>query len=299
MLMFSVTFILFMSNILFTQWRYREIEKLSRYLRKISSGNFYLDVRDNNEGELSILKSEIYKVTNILSEYANHLERNKQHLTEAISDISHQLKTPLTSMTVMTDLLAQSDLPRQKHEEFTHHIHTQLKRLDWLVTSLLKLSKLDSGTVNFNRESIQMKHILEQVLESLLVPIDVKQLKVKIEGSEHVRLFADFAWTKEALINILKNCIEHSPERGEILLRFSQNALYTEILIADQGSGIAKEDLPYIFKRFYKGKHASDQSVGIGLALAHRIITEQGGDIEVFSEVGRGSEFRIKFYRKK
>src|SRR5690625_3715897 len=187
-LIFAITLLFILSNFLFTYWRYREIAKLSNYLREISSGNFSLDVRDNAEGELSILKSEIYKVTNILSEHANHLERNKQYLTQAISDISHQLKTPLTSMTVMTDLLAQPHLSAKKHEEFTNNIHTQLERLNWLVTSLLKLSKLDSGTVQFKRDSVNLNKLLKQSVESLSVPIDVKQQTVTVEGDEEISL---------------------------------------------------------------------------------------------------------------
>src|SRR5699024_5209104 len=117
----------------------------------ISGGKFSLDIRDNDEGELSILKNEIYKVTNILSEHAAHMEQNKQHLTSAISDISHQLKTPLTSMTVMADLLDRPNIPQVKRLEFIDHIHKQLERLNWLVSTLLKLSKLDSGTAVFRR----------------------------------------------------------------------------------------------------------------------------------------------------
>jgi len=297
-LIFAITLLFILSNFLFTYWRYREIAKLSNYLREISSGNFSLDVRDNYEGELSILKSEIYKVTNILSQHADHLERNKQHLTNAISDISHQLKTPLTSMIVMADLLDQPDLPLEKRQQFISNIHKQLDRLNWLVTSLLKLSKLDSGTVNFNRDEINVKDLLNQSLESLLIPIDIKRQNVKVFGDEETVIFGDLQWTKEAVINILKNCIEHTPKAGEVSLTYSVNVLYTEIIIADNGRGIAKEDLPYIFQRFYKGKHAREQSVGIGLALAQRIITNQGGDIEVSSEVGRGTQFHIKFYHK-
>jgi len=296
--MFAITLLLILSNFLFTYWRYREIERLSNYLRKISSGNFSLDVRDNDEGELSILKSEIYKVTNILSQHANHLEGNKQHLTNAISDISHQLKTPLTSMTVMADLLNQPDLPLERRQQFITNIQKQLDRLNWLVTSLLKLSKLDSGTVNFNQDEINVKELLDQSLESLLIPIDVKGQEIKIYGDEKTIIFGDMQWMKEAIINILKNCIEHTPEAGEISLTYSDNVLYTEIIIADNGPGIAKEDLPYIFQRFYKGKHAREQSVGIGLALAYRIITDQGGDIEVLSAEGQGTQFRMKFYHQ-
>ena len=138
-------------SLLFTKWRYREIEKLSVYLREISSGNDTLDVRDNQEGELSILKNDIYKVTRMLSEHRSLLQRDKLQLTDAISDISHQLKTPLTSMTVMADLLSATDLPPAKRTEFTHHIRIQLERIDWLVSSLLKLSKMDAKTIPFKK----------------------------------------------------------------------------------------------------------------------------------------------------
>lgn len=283
---------------LFTKWRYYEIEKLSNYLRDISNGNYSLDVRDNAEGELSILKSEIFKVTNMLSEHGAHLQQDKAHLMNAISDISHQLKTPLTSMMVMADILEDPQLPVSKRMEFTNIIHVQLERLDWLVSSLLKLSKIDAGTVYFKKDSIFVKDLLEASLESVLIPMDIKQQKVNVEGKESISIIGDLHWTKEALINILKNCVEHTPEGGEIEIFYSENVLFTEIIMKDNGKGIPKEDLPYIFQRFYKGKYASEESVGIGLAMAHRIITSQGGDIEVSSEVGKGTQFHIKFYHQ-
>ncbi|HLS07070.1 MAG TPA: HAMP domain-containing sensor histidine kinase [Bacillota bacterium] len=297
-LILTVVAVLLLVSLIFTRWRYREIEKLINYLREISSGNYSLDVRDNAEGELSVLKNEIYKVTTILSEHTAHLESNKHHLTNAISDISHQIKTPLTSMVVMADLLDEPHLPMEKRREFIQNIHTQLERLNWLVTSLLKLSKLDSGTVQFKRDSVNLNKLLKQSVESLSVPIDVKQQTVTVEGDEEISLINDREWTKEAFINILKNCIEHTPEKEKIVISFKENVLYTEVLITDNGPGIAQEDLPYIFQRFYKGKHASDQSVGIGLALAYRIITDQGGDLEVLSEKGHGTQFSVKFYDK-
>lgn len=283
---------------LHNKWRYREIEKLSAYLRQISSGDYTLDVRDNAEGELSILKSEIYKVTHILAKHRDHLEEDKTHLTQSIADISHQLKTPLTSMVVMADLLDDHDLPTEKRLEFTHHIHVQLERLQWLVSSLLKLSKIDAGTVYFKKDRVNVKRIIEQALESVLVPIDIKQQSVQLKGDETTCFIGDSHWTKEALINILKNCVEHTPEGGSIEIQFSENVLFTEIVITDSGKGIRKEDLPYIFQRFYKGQQASEESVGIGLAMAHRIITSQGGDIEVTSEIGKGTQFFVKFYRR-
>lgn len=294
-----VTFGIMMSSfLLLTKWRYREIEKLSHYLRQISSGDFSLDVRDNYEGELSILKSEIYKVTKMLSEQQALLQTDKTQLTNAISDISHQLKTPLTSMTVMTDLLSEGSLPKEKRIEFTDKMQKQLERIDWLVTSLLKLSKIDAGTVLFKKESHDVANLVEKSLAPLLIPMDIKRQSVAIKGESTVTFIGDLNWTIEALVNILKNCVEHTPDGGEITISYAENALFTEIEISDSGRGIHKEDLPFLFHRFYKGKNANEDSVGIGLAMAHSIVTNQGGTIELSSVPNKGTTFHIKFYKQ-
>lgn len=298
LLVLLVSVLLSVAFVIFTLWRYRELEKLSVFLRRISNGDYSLDVRDNYEGELSLLKNEIYKVTSRLAEQSAHLQTEKVRLTDAISDISHQLKTPLTSMTVMADLLGQDDLPATKRKEFTHHISMQLERIDWLLSSLLKLSKLDAGTVVFKQERIWVHELIQQALEPLRIPIELKQQQVELEGDDDVSFIGDMNWTAEALINILKNAVEHTPEHGHIRIAFATNPLYTEIVVTDDGTGIDKSDLPYIFKRFYKGKHAGEGSVGIGLAMAHSIVTAQQGDIEVESEQGAGTQFRLRFFKK-
>ncbi|MDT9025772.1 sensor histidine kinase [Rossellomorea yichunensis] len=284
-------------SFIFTRWRYREIEKLSGYLRKISSGDDSLDVRDNQEGELSILKNDIYKVTLMLSEHRSLLEKDKLTLTTALSDISHQLKTPLTSMMVMADLLSDSTLEESKRAEFTQHIRVQLERIEWLVSSLLKLSKIDAGTISFKKDKVVVRDLIQSAVQPVLIPMDIKEQTLSVSGDESVTFTGDLRWTAEALINILKNAVEHTGEGGVISISFSENPLYTEITIADNGDGIPKEDLPYIFRRFYKGKNASDDSVGIGLAMAYSIITSQQGDLEVRSEKGNGTVFSIKFYK--
>lgn len=294
---FIVSMLLIGTSMLFTRWRYRELAKLSGYLREISNGNDSLDVRDNQEGELSILKNDIYKVTLMLSEHRSLLQRDKIQLTDAISDISHQLKTPLTSMTMMADLLSAPDLPPVKRTEFTHHIRIQLERIDWLVSSLLKLSKMDAKTIQFRKDQIPLKNLIQKALEPVMIPMDIKGQTVSIAGDDDVSFVGDFNWTAEAVINILKNSVEHTPEGGAIAITFSENALFTEIVIADNGKGIPKEDLPYIFKRFYKGKNASEGSIGIGLAMAHSIIASQDGVIDVSSDNEKGTQFRIKFYK--
>ena len=294
----SLSFLFILSTIIFTKWRYRELEKLSIYLRRIAGGDFKLDVRDNDEGELSILKNEIYKVTKMLAEHGEQLTKDKENLTDAISDISHQIKTPLTSMTIMVDLLRDKHLADEQRIKFTRNLQVQLERMDWLVTSLLKLSKIDAGTIQFKKEKIKVKSLVEKAVEPLLIPMDIKMHTLQIKGDDEATFLGDFNWTMEALINIIKNCVEHTPEGGEISIDFSENPLYTEIIISDNGKGIPREDLPYIFKRFYKGKTASEDSVGIGLAMAHSIVSSQQGDIEVKSESGVGTTFSIKFYKQ-
>ena len=177
-------------------------------------------------------------------------------------------------------------LPNQNAEEFTRNIRVQLERIDWLVSSLLKLSKMDAGVIKFKKEPVNVKALIHQAVEPLLIPMDIKNQALHIEGDDHVAFIGDMKWTVEALINLLKNSVEHTPEGGSIWLSFSENALFTEIILRDTGKGIAKEDLPFIFKRFYKGKNAGDDSVGIGLAMAYQIIESQQGNISVLSEMG-------------
>ncbi|PUA37322.1 two-component sensor histidine kinase [Paenibacillus elgii] len=283
---------------LFTRLRYQEIEKLSGYLRQISGGDYSLDVRDNREGEFSILKNTIYKVTVMLSEQSTLLHKDKIHLTDAISDISHQLKAPLTSMMVMADLLDDVKLPEAKRTEFTRNIRIQLERLDWLVSSLLKLSKIDADTVQFKKDQVRVTKLIEKALQPVLIPIDIKEQTVSVTGDDNISFVGDLNWTTEAVINILKNGVEHTQAGGTIAISFSENPLFTEIRIEDNGKGISKEEIPHIFKRFYKGKSAGEGSSGIGLSLAHSIITKQNGDIEVQSELHKGTRFRIRFYKQ-
>lgn len=295
-LMISVIMIGIM--IFFTRRRYQEIEKLSAYLRRIYNGDYSLDIRDNMEGELSILKNEIYKVTLILSKQAEALQAEKEQLADVLSDISHQLKTPLTSMMVMSELLSSDELEPEKRKEFTKNLEIQFRRMEWLLTSLLKLSKLDAGTVEFKKEKILASEAVKQALKPVLIPMELKEQKLKINGDEEISFLGDFNWTVEALVNILKNCMEHTQEGGTISVIYSDNPIFVQIQIMDNGSGIEKEDLPFIFKRFYKGKNAGEDSIGIGLALAKSIIVSQNGDVTVASQKNQGTEFNIKFYKQ-
>lgn len=294
---FLSLFIMSIISLLFTRWRYKKIAELSQYLKRISSGEYLMDIRDNHEGELSILKSEIYKVTVTLAEQARLLKNDKRFLADSISNISHQLKTPLTSMFVMTDLIRDENLPLDKRIEFTQNINSQLERLQWLVSSLLKLSKIDAGTIEFKKEKVIVKNLIERAVEPLLIPIELKGQTLEIAGSDSVSFIGDFNWSSEAIANIVKNCMEHTPESGKITINYSETSIFTMIEISDNGEGIHKDDLPYIFNRFYKGKNAHSDSIGIGLSMSKSIIENQGGVIEASSNKNTGTSFIIKFYK--
>lgn len=291
------TFIVMITiSLIFTKWRYKQIENLSQYLKRIAGGEYSLDIRDNDEGELSILKSEIYKVTVTLSEQAELLKKDQAFLTNSLSDISHQLKTPLTSMFVMTDLISDTNLPPDKRIEFTKNIKSQLERLQWLVHSLLKLSKIDAGAIEFKKDRVNISQLIRKATEHLLIPMELKEQTLQVSGDEHICFIGDFNWSSEALTNIIKNCHEHTPYGGKILINFSETAVYTMIIISDTGEGIAQYDLPYIFNRFYKGKNAKSESIGIGLAMSKSILENQGAIIEAVSEK-KGTRFIIKIYK--
>lgn len=297
-LLLAVSLSLLVLSVIYTRRRYQDITELTGYLRRIAGGDYSLDIRDNTEGELSILKNDIYKVTLILSKQAELLKSEKEQLADALSDISHQLKTPLTSMLVMAELLSKSELEPAKRAEFTKNLKLQLERMEWLLTSLLKLSKLDAGTIEFKKEAISAEALVNHAVKPLLIPMELKEQKLVLEGEHTATFLGDFNWTSEAILNILKNCMEHTGVGGTITVRYSENPLYTELLITDNGSGISKEDLPFIFKRFYRGKNAGAESVGIGLAMAKSIVMSQNGDISVTSRLKEGTRFSIKFYKQ-
>ena len=283
--------------LIFTYRRYQQIGELSAYLKRISTGEYSLDVRDHEEGELSILKSEIYKMTVMLSESTGLLQREKRELADSLADISHQLKTPLTSMMVMADLLQDEKLPSLKRKEFTERIRVQLERIQWLVSSLLKMSKLDAGVVTLRPEPVPIRGVLDKAASPLLIAMELKNQSLLYEGEADALCRCDPHWTVEALLNILKNCMEHTPVGGHIHLDWLENPLYSEIRIEDDGEGIAREDLPHIFTRFFKGKNASEDSAGIGLAMARSILERESGSITADSSPGRGTRFVIRLYK--
>lgn len=294
----TITVAMILSNLIFTAYRYEEMKRLSMYLVRLQNGEKTLDVRDNSEGELSILKNELYRISVKLNTQTELLLRDKTYLSDALSDISHQLKTPLTSMMIMVELLEEDQLPEEKRQEFLRNISIGIERMQWLVQALLKLSKLDADAVVLKKEKVDVGRLIHAAVAPLLITLELKEIHLSIEElPETVTMIGDFQWTCEAITNIVKNCIEHTPIAGTIRITYSDNNLYTRICIQDSGCGIEPEELPHIFDRFYKGSNSKNDSVGIGLALSKEIISREKGRIEVQSILSEGTSFEIKFYR--
>lgn len=288
-----------------TKYRYDDIDALNSYLVKVLAGEEMPGILDQEEGELSLLRTNIYKAASTLNFQKDLLIKDKMALSNAIADISHQLKTPLTSMIVMNDLLKTED-DKSKREEFLQTQSNQLDRMNWLIQTLLKLSKIDAGTITMKPEDVAAEILIREVIKPFEIQMELKNITYSCiypEGTEYINSTAgsyikcDRNWTIEAFQNIVKNCIEHMESGGTLSISVSDTNIYKEISVEDTGCGIAKEDLPHIFERFYKGKNAGKDSVGIGLALAKTIINGQHGDIVVESMEGAGTSFRVRFYK--
>lgn len=279
------------------QRRKSHIQDLNRYLSLVCSGQYVLEVAENTEGELSILKNNLYKVIILLQTQNEQLKKDKLYLRDMLADISHQLKTPLTSMTVMTDLLRE-EKKEDKREEFIGIIEKQQEKMNWLVANLLKLSKLDAGTVEFCPEKIDAEELIRRCVHPFLLTMELRGITYDLAADETpFSLNVDAAWTVEAIGNIIKNCMEHMENGGTLAIRLAAGTLYDAIIIRDDGCGMDEEDVKHIFERFYRGKNAGRDSVGIGLALAYSIIQREHGEILVKSEPGVGTEFEIRFYK--
>lgn len=283
-------------SLLYTVWRYNKIKELSAYLKKVADGDYSFSSEDCEEGELSVLQSELYKITTTISDQASRLKKDKVFLADAIADISHQLKTPLTSISMMTDLLLQGGLSQSKNDEFIGNIQRSTDRIKWLISALLKMARLDSGYVAFKEEKVSIPTLIKSSVQPILMLMELKEQRLEIEGDNNIEINGDAYWLSEALTNIIKNCIEHTPIGGNIMISYGHNPLHTFINITDNGAGMDKADIARIFDRFYKGKNSSNESIGIGLALSKSIIQKQYGSIEVVSEKGKGTEFTVKFY---
>lgn len=280
-----------------SSWRrYRDIARMSHNLDEILYDEEKVFLQGCEEGELAVLHSQLGKLVRRIREQNRDLRNDKIFLADSLADVSHQIKTPLTSIHLLLSSLEKETSVQRRHE-ISREVAALLERIDWLVYALLKMSRLDAGVADMKTENVSVQKLAAKAYDLVAVPMDVRGIQWKTQIVEGCSYEGDLSWSVEAVGNILKNCMEHTPKNRCIYFTGSENAIYTEIRIEDEGTGIAAEDLPHLFERFYRGKGNDSQSVGIGLSLSQKIISRQNGTIQVKNREQGGAVFRIRFYK--
>lgn len=280
----------------FTGRRYNRLSGLSTEIDEVLYGNDSMGRIPDEEGELAVLGSKINKMTIRLRDQAEELRAEKVYLQESLADISHQVRTPLTSIHMLLLQLKEEE-DRRERGRLYRCIESLLARTEWLVSSLLKLAKLESGTVALKSRPVRVEDVVKKAVEPFKVPMELKGQELVLKLGRDVLYEGDLMWSAEAVGNIIKNCMEHTPESGTITISAEENPIYTQIRIEDTGEGFSKEDLHHLFERFYRGKEASRDSVGIGLALSGMIIKGQNGTVQAYNRENGGARFCIRFYK--
>ncbi|MCI5702271.1 MAG: HAMP domain-containing histidine kinase [Erysipelotrichaceae bacterium] len=270
----------------------KELNYILSYLKNINMGIYKLEIDSNDETSFSLLKNELLKTTIMLKEIASINQKDKVLLKKSLEDISHQIKTPLTTITLILD-----NIDETNYKEKVKDMKRIVVNLNFLINSLLKLARFDANTITFKRDKILVSYLLDKVILNVSILADLKEIEIIKRGDLQSFITGDFNWEEEALTNILKNSLEHSLKNNNIEIIVENNKLYTSITIKDQGVGISEHDLKHIFERFYKCENSTSSSVGIGLSLAKSIIEHDEGSISVISKVGVGTSFIIKYFK--
>ena len=281
--------------------RYNRIRNLSDSIDQILHGAENVSFEEYKEGEVAILTSEVHKMVIRLREQASQLLADKRFLSDSIADIAHQLRTPLTSMNIVVDMFSEEELSDEKRFNLLSEMMTGLNRIEWLINTLLKMSKIDADTVFFEEKEYRLADMIKRATDTLAVPLDIQNNALKVQVPEDATLRGDMMWTCEAIGNILKNCMEHTPEDGQIEIAVKDTPIFAEITITDTGTGFDPDDLPHVFERFYRGKVAVTSSIGIGLSLSKMIVERQSGTIRAMNreEPEHGAKFVVRFYKSK
>ena len=274
----------------------KKLKELDSYCKEILKGNYIIDLKEQDESDFSKLKNDIYDMTIMLKEKNSLLEKNNKAIEKLIADISHQLKTPLTSLNLINDILY-TDLSEEKKKEFLDSSQKKKKKINWLIKTVLNIAKLDSKTLILDKKNENAYHLCLEVKNNFKAMCEINHANIEIISNKEESINCDKKWTIEAMNNIVKNAIEHGAKT--ITIQLEENTMYTKVSIKDDGEGIDKEDLGHIFDRFYKAKNSKENSLGIGLAFCKSIIRNQDGDIRVKSskkEEDTWTEFTIKLY---
>ncbi|MGT2829763.1 sensor histidine kinase [Streptococcus hillyeri] len=288
--------VLLLAYHLYREWLFsREMAELLSFMVKVQQGRELPEIEEQAEGKMQVLRSELYKLASLLHQAYRLEKRRNLYLSDLLSDISHQIKTPLAAIQLMTNLLKDDQLSADERQQFTDNIDQQINRMSWLVTTLLTEARLDAGVLQLKEEIVVVRHFLTDIVSGLQPLADDKAISLSLSCPNDLVMTCDRRWTAEALSNIIKNCLEHTAD-GKVTISVSQTNIATDIVISDTGSGIRQQDLPHIFERFYRGQSSVNDSVGIGLSLADNIIKKQNGRITVTSQEGQGTTFHIRFY---
>lgn len=280
----------------FIKYRYDKIDRLSEQIDMVLHNSEHLLIAESEEGELSVLQSEIIKMTQRIREQNKALQREKEHLADSLADIAHQLRTPLTSANLILTLLEKNPGEAQ-HRELLTETKELYAQMEWLINSLLKLSRLDAGVVEFQSSRIDVGSLVRAALHPLLFAMELHNIILHTEIPDNIEIQGDFNWLSEAVRNIVKNCMESVGDNGRIEIICEDNPLYTSIMIHDSGPGILPEDLPFLFERFYRGKNSDAAGYGIGLALCRTIIMRQDGTVCAKNHPEGGAVFTIRFLK--
>lgn len=296
-----------------TDRRYRALANMAANLDRVLAGERDIRLRDMSEGELAILSSEIDKVIARLNLTVDELQAEKLALSDALADISHQLKTPLTSIAISTELIRDRLSARGDSEDLVERlrlIQTLQARVEDLVSALLKLARIDAGVIKLVCGDVDARELVRKSFEPLAIAFDIADVRFSADVQDGASYEGDLTWSVEALENILKNCMEHTPAGGCVSVRVTEDVLACRIRIEDTGPGIAESDLPHIFERFYRGSRDANATpsevnpagVGIGLALSKSLVTAQGGTLtaeNLRDENGNitGAAFNLVFFK--
>lgn len=276
--------------------RKKEIKKIDQYLFSLLSHDIEVDLKDFQSGDLASLQNDLMKVTSRLKNALETSKKDKVELSKTLADISHQLKTPLTSLLILNDNLSSFTIDEKTRQEFLKKQEQIILHMKSLIVTLLKVSQIESGMIELKKEILSINALVSHALEQVDLLLVAKNITVKKEISKNLKVIGDFNWLGEALLNIIKNACEHSKENGIIEITARDNPMYTEILITDYGEGISKKDLKHIFERFYKSS-SDKESIGIGLNLTKSILSRSNATISCKSEVGKYTTFIIHFYK--
>lgn len=280
----------------FTRERYQGIARISEQIDRVLHDADCLYISESEEGELSILQSEITKMTLRIREQNRMLVKEKQLLADSLADIAHQLRTPLTSVNLILTLL-ENNPDENGRRELLRETEELLARMDWLITSLLKLSRLDAGIVEFQCGQVSVQSLVESSLNPFLISMELHNISLQADVPDGIEISGDFQWLSQAVQNILKNCMESAGDGGRIEISCEKNMLFTEISIHDSGAGFKDSDIPRLFDRFYRGRTEKAAGYGIGLALCRTIITRMGGTVTAENHPEGGAVFYIRFQK--